>query len=72
MKPTFLTSLLLSALRWLARLEWWASIWRKERLPADLNAMRTITDWCRSAWTHWRLYYTRQLRLSEAYEDETF
>ena len=62
MKPSLLTSLLLSALRWLDRLKWWAEVWRKDRLPTDLASLRQCSEWCRAAWTHYKIHLNHVTR----------
>lgn len=62
MKPTLLTSMMLSALRWLERLRWWSAIWRLDRNPEDLATFRTLARWCRESWTLWRLTAQRLIR----------
>lgn len=55
MKPNLTTSMLLSALRWVARLKYWARERREDAgaiLPGSLLAIRR---WTRAAWVLWRM-----------------
>ncbi len=62
MKPTLLTSMMLSAVRWLERVSWWASTWRSDRRPEDRLQYCTVARWCRASWTLWRLTAQRLIQ----------